>query len=164
MAFSKKDPGKETTSNVRGHKSGEKRKPTVVVATSKRGAVSTSVSAADKIILARKGVSKKQLKDIKDEAELDYDQLSNILATSRSSLISKKGTARFNQDTSERILLLKDVITYGQEVFGDKNVLNEWLKTPSEALGNVTPLSMIDTFYGIDEVKKELGRIAYGVY
>ena len=79
-------------------------------------------------------------------------------------MISKKGVDKFNQDTSERILLLKDVISYGREVFGDKNILNEWMRTPSEALGNVTPLSLMDTFYGMEEVKRELGRIAYGVY
>ena len=159
MPVSKNNPRKKAP--ARDRDSGEKTK---AVGNSKRGNLYVSYSAVDKMALAKKGVSKKQLNDIKDEASLDYDQLSKILATSRSSLISKKGTAKFNQDTSERILLLQDVITYGKEVFGDKDVLNEWLKTPSEALGNVTPLSLMDTFYGIDEVKKELGRIAHGVY
>jgi len=130
----------------------------------RRKNVQASLSFTEKISMARKGVSKKQLTDIKEEADLDYDQLSTILATSRASLISKKGVERFNQDTSERIMLLADVIAYGREVFGDKHILNEWLRTPSEALGNVTPLSLMDTFYGIVEVKRELGRIAYGIY
>ena len=159
MASSRNNPRKKAP--AKDHDGGEKTK---ALGNSKRGNLYVSYSAVDKMALAKKGVSKKQLNDIKDEASLDYDQLSKILATSRSSLISKKGTAKFNQDTSERILLLQDVITYGREVFGDKDVLNEWLKTPSEALGNVTPLSLMDTFYGIDEVKKELGRIAHGVY
>jgi putative toxin-antitoxin system antitoxin component (TIGR02293 family) len=60
--------------------------------------------------------------------------------------------------------MLNDVLGYGRDVFGDKGNFNEWLRTPSEALGNVTPLSLMDTLYGIDEVKKEIGRIAYGVY
>ena len=150
----KKAPGKDLHSEEKTKASGS----------AKRGNLYVSYSAVDKMAMAKKGVSKKQLNDIKDEAALDYDQLSRILATSRSSLISKKGTAKFNQDTSERILLLQDVITYGREIFGDKDTLNEWLKTPSEALRNVTPLSLMDTFYGIDEVKKELSRIAHGVY
>ena len=60
--------------------------------------------------------------------------------------------------------MLADVTNLGYEVFGDPQIFNRWLKTPSEALGNVTPLSMMDTLYGIDEIKKEIGRIAYGVY
>jgi putative toxin-antitoxin system antitoxin component (TIGR02293 family) len=119
---------------------------------------------AEKIAIARKGISKKQLLDIKNEVELDYDQLAKILAISRASLISKKGSQKFSQDTSERILLLNDVLSYGYEIFGNKEGFNEWLKTPSEALGNITPLSMMDTYYGLEEIKHEIGRIAYGVY
>ena len=159
MPFSKNTPPKKAAVKVR-----ESSEKTRGPGDLKRPNLYISYSAVDKMAMAKRGVSKKQLNDIKDEAALDYDQLSKILATSRSSLISKKGTAKFNQDTSERILLLQDVITYGREVFGDKEILNEWLKTPSEALGDVTPLSLMDTFYGIDEVKKELGRIAHGVY
>ncbi|MEJ0056991.1 MAG: MbcA/ParS/Xre antitoxin family protein [Bacteroidota bacterium] len=123
-----------------------------------------ALSSLEKINIARKGISKRELTFIKEEVELDYDQLATILTISRATLIAKKGTQKFNQETSERILLLNDIISYGYKIFGDKEVFNEWLKTPSEAFGNVTPLSLMDTFYGLDEVKKEIGRIAYGIY
>ena len=122
------------------------------------------LTAADKIGIIRAGVSKKQLTEIKEEMDLDYDELSAVLSTSRATLIKKKNTEKFDSQISERIVLLNDVLGYGREVFEDNNNFNEWLRTPSEALGNVTPLSMMDTLYGIDEVKKEIGRIAYGVY
>lgn len=121
-------------------------------------------SAGDKIELVRNGISKNDLTDIKDEAKLDYDELSLILDTSRATLINKKGKQKFDQRVSERILLMADVIVYGRQVFGDNDNFNEWLKTPSQGLGNATPLSMMDTMYGIDEIKKEIGRIAYGIY
>jgi putative toxin-antitoxin system antitoxin component (TIGR02293 family) len=121
-------------------------------------------SAGDKIELVRNGISKNDLTDIKDEVELDYDELSEILDTSRATLINKKGKQKFDQKVSERILLVADVIAYGRLIFGDNENFNEWLKTPSHALGDVTPLSMMDTLYGIDEIRKEIGRIAYGVY
>jgi putative toxin-antitoxin system antitoxin component (TIGR02293 family) len=122
------------------------------------------LSPKDKINIIKGGISKKQLSDIKLEAELDYDDLSEILSTSRATLIAKKGSQTFDQRISERIFLLSDLIAYGQEIFGDKDTFNQWLKSPSEALGNATPLSAMDTLYGIEEVKKEIGRIAYGVY
>jgi putative toxin-antitoxin system antitoxin component (TIGR02293 family) len=118
----------------------------------------------EKIAAIRAGVSKNDLMWLKGEVELDYDELTDLLAVSRATLINKKGKQKFNQPTSERILLLKDLVDYGVAIFGDSVILREWLKTPSEALGNVTPLSIMDTVYGIEEVKKELGRIAYGVY
>jgi putative toxin-antitoxin system antitoxin component (TIGR02293 family) len=122
------------------------------------------LSISDKIDIIRNGISKKQLTDIKTEIEVDYDELSEILGTSRATLIAKKNTQKFDPQVSERIMMLTDVVAYGRDIFGDKDNFNEWLKTPSEALGNVTPLSMMDTLYGIEEIKREIGRIAHGVY
>src|SRR5690242_8860655 len=123
-----------------------------------------ALTAADKIEIIRAGVTKKQLTEIKEEMDLDYDQLSQVLSTSRATLINKKRSEKFDAQISERLVMLNEVLGYGREVFGDKDNFNEWLRTPSEALGNATPLSLMDTLYGIDEVKKEIGRIAYGVY
>jgi len=61
-------------------------------------------------------------------------------------------------------MLLADVVVYGQFVFEDKDSFNEWLKTNNKALGNKAPIELMDTIYGIDEVKKEIGRIEYGVF
>ena len=118
----------------------------------------------EKIAAIRAGVSKNDLMWLKENVELDYDELTDLLAVSRATLINKKGNQKFNQTISERILLLKDLVYYGLTIFGDTLTLREWLKTPSEALGNVTPLSIMDTLSGIEEIKKELGRIDYGVY
>lgn len=122
------------------------------------------IPSNEKIALIKQGISKKQLGVIKEEVELDYDDLSELLAVSRANLIGKKGNEKFDSSTSERIFLLADVVTYGRFIFGDNDIFNEWLKTPSKALGNVAPLSMMDTLYGIEEVKKEVTRIGYGVF
>lgn len=122
------------------------------------------ITTMEKIAIIKKGISKRQLIIIKEEVKLDYDELSELLSVSRANLIGKKGNEKFDSSTSERILLLADVVTYGRSVFGDNELFKEWLKTPSKALGRVTPLSMMDTLYGIEEVKREIGRIAYGVY
>jgi putative toxin-antitoxin system antitoxin component (TIGR02293 family) len=123
-----------------------------------------TIPTGEKIAIIRNGVSKNELQEIKDESNLDYDTLSNILSVSRAKLINKKPAEKFDQATSERIMLLADVIAYGQSVFEDKELFNTWMKKPSVALGGKTPLEMMDTIYGLQEVKKELGRIEYGVY
>lgn len=123
-----------------------------------------TLTADQKIGLIRAGVSKNDLNEIKSQADLDYDALSDVLSVSRAKLINKKGNEKFDQSTSERIMLLADVIAYGKSVFEDGDKFNNWLKKPSVALGGFTPLSMMDTLYGIHEVKKELGRIEHGVF
>lgn len=122
------------------------------------------IPATDKIGYIKNGISKNYLVDIKDAIGLDYDMLGRILSVSRAKLLSKKSKEKFDQPTSERILLLADVYSYGLEVFEDKDRLTDWLKRPNKALGNQSPIEMMDTLYGIQEVKNELGRIEYGVY
>lgn len=128
------------------------------------GAKLYTLPLKEKILLARTGIAKNQITALKDQIDVDYNQMATMLVASRASLISKGKGQRFNSIISERFLLINDLVEYGRKIFGDNNVFKKWLKAPSEALGNVAPLSMLDTVYGIDEVKKEIGRIAYGVY
>ena len=123
-----------------------------------------SLSSQYKIGIIKNGISKKQLEAIKSETDFDYHTLSSLLSVSRTTLIKKKGDDKFDQPTSERIMLLAELLSYGREVFESRECFNTWIKKPSLALGGKAPLEMLDTPYGIEEVKKELGRIEYGVY
>lgn len=123
-----------------------------------------SLTSQYKIGIIKNGITKSQLEAIKSETDFDYHTLSNLLAVSRTTLIKKKGEDKFDQPTSERIMLLAELLSYGREVFESKELFNTWLKEPSNAMSGKTPLELLDTLYGIEEVKKELGRIEYGVY
>lgn len=123
-----------------------------------------SLTSQYKIGIIKNGITKTQLEAIKSETDFDYHTLSNLLAVSRTTLIKKKGDDKFDQPTSERIMLLAELLSYGREVFENKEQFNTWLKNPSSAMSGKTPLELLDTLYGIEEVKKELGRIEYGVY
>lgn len=123
-----------------------------------------ATTTSGKIALIKNGLSKANLDNIKTEAELDYGTLSTILSVSRAKLLSKKSHEKFDPATSERILLLADVIAYGKTVFEDDERFRAWLRKSSKALGGATPLQYMDTIYGMGEVKKELGRIEYGIF
>src|SRR5690349_18988337 len=64
------------------------------------------VPAAEKITIIKKGISKRELESIKEQSDLDYESLSSILSVSKAKLHSKKGAEKFDQNTSERIMLL----------------------------------------------------------
>jgi putative toxin-antitoxin system antitoxin component (TIGR02293 family) len=123
-----------------------------------------SLTSLYKIGIVKNGISKRQLEAIKSETDFDYHTLSSLLSVSRTTLLKKKGDEKFDQPTSERILLLAELISYGREVFESKELFNAWLKKPGLALGGKAPVELLDTLYGIEEIKKELGRIEYGVY
>jgi putative toxin-antitoxin system antitoxin component (TIGR02293 family) len=123
-----------------------------------------SLPSQNKIGIVKTGISKKQLEAIKSEADFDYNTLSNLLSISRTTLIKKKGEDKFDPTTSERIMRLAEILCYGREVFESREIFNIWIRIPSSGLGGKSPLELLDTLYGIEEVKKELGRIEYGIY
>src|SRR5687767_987897 len=106
-----------------------------------------------KIGIIKNGITKTQLEAIKSETDFDYNTLSSLLLVSRTTLIKKKGDEKFDQPTSERILILAEFISFGQEVFESRERFNTWIKEPSIALGNKAPLELLDTVYGIEVVK-----------
>lgn len=118
----------------------------------------------EKIDAIKEGVSKEELENLKNGADLDYDTLAKVLNVAKVTLHGKKGKAKFDQYISERIFLIADLYSYGYEVFGDRQKFNRWMKTEIRALNWATPLSLMDTLYGVEEVKHLIGRIAYGVY
>lgn len=50
------------------------------------------------------------------------------------------------------------------EVFGARDKAIRWLRTPLPSLSNRTPLSMLTTAEGIEQVEDVLGRIEQGVW
>lgn len=122
------------------------------------------MSAQEKMALLRDGVSKEKLEQLKDRTKLDYDKLSVILATTRSTLINKKGKDLFSNTLSERIISVAELYSFGYEVFEDEDRFNAWIFHPNRALGGKMPFDLIDNQFGREEIKNLIGRIAYGVY
>ena len=56
------------------------------------------------------------------------------------------------------------MISRAQEVFDDPAAAVDWLKTPNAALDSNTPLSLLDTDIGAENVLDTLGRIEHGVF
>jgi putative toxin-antitoxin system antitoxin component (TIGR02293 family) len=121
-------------------------------------------SSFEKIDAVKSGVSKEELENLKMGAELDYDTLARVLNIAKATLHNKKGKEKFDITVSERIFHLADLYSYGYEVFEDRERFNKWMKQENRALGGISPLGLMDTLYGLEEVKRLIGRIEYGVY
>jgi putative toxin-antitoxin system antitoxin component (TIGR02293 family) len=117
----------------------------------------------EKINFIKKGVSKTQFEEIKKQTGLDYEILARILSVTKATLHNKKGAEKFNATISERLFRLVDIYTFGCEVFGEKEQFDRWLKSPIRSTGWIPPIELLDTVYGMEEVKNIIGRIAWGV-
>jgi len=75
----------------------------------------------------------------------------------------KKEKKNFGPVYSEKILEITMLYKYGKEVFGDEKNFYAWLNSSNIALGNSSPKEILDSSFGIEMVKDELGRIEHGV-
>lgn len=71
---------------------------------------------------------------------------------------------RLSVDESDRLLRLARVAATAVDVLGDRREVSAWSQTPNRALGDVTPLSQMDTDVGARQVERILGRIEHGVF
>ena len=65
---------------------------------------------------------------------------------------------------SNQVFRLARLVTHAAEVFGDPQKAAEWLRRRNHALGGRTPLSLLDTDIGVQEVDDILGRIEHGIF
>jgi putative toxin-antitoxin system antitoxin component (TIGR02293 family) len=56
------------------------------------------------------------------------------------------------------------VVSRTFNLFEDQAAAILWLKTPEIAFDDVTPLSLLDTEVGAQEVLRLLGQLAHGVF
>jgi putative toxin-antitoxin system antitoxin component (TIGR02293 family) len=76
----------------------------------------------------------------------------------------KAANGRFTAIESERVLRLSRAIATAMDVLGTREHAASWLQGTNLALGYVTPISLLDTDIGFQQVLHVLGRIEYGVY
>lgn len=56
-----------------------------------------------------------------------------------------------------------EINNLGISTFGDIDKFKLWLDTPNFSLGNLKPIELLETSYGIELVINELIRINYGI-
>lgn len=127
-------------------------------------AYSAETSAIDLVGLSRKGIKKSALSNLSKALAITMKQLAKLLPVTERTLQRRAANSLLNSTTSQQVILLGQLITKGEEIFGDQQTFQKWVKQPNTALGGYTPLNMMDTTIGIQLVTDVLGRIEHGVY
>ena len=121
-------------------------------------------SQQDLITAIRRGLRVAAVEAIGDELDVPHKEVLATLRLARRTMERRKAVGRLRPEESERVYRLGKVLAYAESVLGTREKARHWLSTPNQALENVTPLSLLETEAGADEVMKVLGRIDYGVY
>lgn len=114
--------------------------------------------------LSRKGIAISLFEDIVQANSYSISQWSKFLhLTERTIQRYKKENRKFETLQSERIIEIAKLQLKGKDVFGSKAFFNEWMNSKIIALGNIKPIELLDSSFGIDMLMDELGRIEHGV-
>ncbi|MBP3942832.1 DUF2384 domain-containing protein [Sphingobacteriaceae bacterium WQ 2009] len=118
----------------------------------------------DRVLLIRKGIPYAAIETISNRLNRPVKALLNLFSLPQTTYNKKKAeNAVLDTRNSELILLITELLDFGASVFNQENdKFQRWLKKPNLSLGGQTPLSLLDTTTGIEEVKFCLNRIEYG--
>jgi putative toxin-antitoxin system antitoxin component (TIGR02293 family) len=113
---------------------------------------------------ARQGVLRSEADQVASMARLTDIELARILNMSVRNLHRLKTDDKLARDSSERLLLLTNLLRHGLNVFdNDTETLSDWLRSPIRELNSQSPLNLLDTTTGFGLVDDVLGRIEHGI-
>ena len=121
-------------------------------------------SQQDLITAVRRGLRVSAVDSVIEELDAPRTKVLPTLRIARRTMERRKHTGRLLPEESERVYRLAKIFAFAESVLGSKEKARHWLSIPNRALGNVAPLSLLETEAGADEVTNVLGRIEYGVY
>lgn len=127
-------------------------------------AYSTESSPIDLIQISRKGIKKSALSNLSKALNISMAQLAKLLPVTERTLQRRAANSLLNSTTSQQVILIGQLVTKGEEVFGNRESFQNWLKQPNTALGGYVPLDVLDTTIGVQLVMDVLGRLEHGVY
>lgn len=121
-------------------------------------------SQQDLITAVRRGLRTSTVDAVIEELDVPRTEVLPTLRIARRTMERRKVTGRLLPEESERVYRLAKILAFAESVLGSKEKARHWLNAPNRALGNVSPLSLLETEAGTDEVTNILGRIEFGVY
>ena len=93
---------------------------------------------------------------------LGREEAAAALPLPQRTIARRKKEQRLQADESDRVLRLARISAQAMATLGSEEKAAQWLRRPNRALGNRTPLDLLDSDIGIRQVEEILGRIAHG--
>ena len=102
---------------------------------------------------------------LKDSMEVSDSLLAELLGISEKTLSrAKKANASLDAVASDRLFRVARIAALARKSLESDKAALAWLKRPQTGLGGQTPVSLLTTSAGSEEVEQLLLRVEYGVY
>jgi putative toxin-antitoxin system antitoxin component (TIGR02293 family) len=128
------------------------------------GQPATTRSVLDLVRLVRGGIRYRSLRTVAAFIDAPIEEVATSLGVARRTLVRRRAEGRLDPRTSEKIVRLARVAVRAEQVLGSAEEMRRWLRAPNRGLGNLSPVSMLDTDLGADAVLAVLGRLEHGVF
>jgi putative toxin-antitoxin system antitoxin component (TIGR02293 family) len=105
-----------------------------------------------------------QLKQILKFTNINIKQLAQMLSISERQLSRYTLDKILKTDVSAHLIQIAELYEFGYSVFDIEADFQEWMNSEIRALNYQKPIDLLDTPFGINNVKNILGRLEYGVF
>lgn len=113
-----------------------------------------------------KGVTGKVAEQFRKKANIDESSFSSIIGYSRMhySRLVKDGSKQMRGSASNRLYRFAQILEHAIDLHnGDEVTALKWLKSPSVAFGDSTPLEMLSSEVGSDMVDALISQLELGI-
>ncbi len=121
-------------------------------------------NSRDYIALTRKGLTVKQLGQILEFTNLTLKQAAQMLSVSERQLTRYADDKVLKSDISAHLIQISELYMFGYNVFENESNFQKWMNSKIRSLDYQKPIELLDTPFGISDVKNIIGRLEYGVY
>ncbi len=112
----------------------------------------------------RSGFAYRVLDRFARETELPLSTLGELIQIPGRTLVRRKTEGRLQPEESDRLLRASRIFGLAIDLFeGDRMAALQWLSTAHRALGDETPMDLIQTDVGAREIENLIGRLEHGV-
>ncbi|MCI2811079.1 antitoxin Xre/MbcA/ParS toxin-binding domain-containing protein [Eoetvoesiella caeni] len=115
------------------------------------------------IRLMREGLPFSCMDAFCDRLGLSLPQLIDEVGVSSVAIGASRQSGKLTKEQSIRLLRMARVVEYGCEVFESVAATRDWLRAPNISLGDVPPMSLLDTEFGAELVRRAIRNIEYGL-
>lgn len=123
------------------------------------------ISSTPELIGAvRRGLPYSVFERVQGTLGVSAQTLAGLIGVPVRTLNKRKHEGRFSSEESDNLLRVVRVVSKTFDFFDEPEAARAWLEAPERAFDGDTPLSLLDTEMGAQEIFRLLGQLEHGVF